>query len=255
MKTEPLITIITSTYNSGAVLEALIKSIKEQTYKNFEYIIVDGASKDDTLNIIDQYKDVVSKWISEPDSGIYDAWNKGVKLAKGDWICFIGSDDKFYPDALSNYAEIITSLNDPGLQYVSSRIHLVNKHDKIVKTLGQAWKWEKDRYKNTIAHPGSMHNKALFKEYGLYDTQWAICSDYEILLRPGKKFKTAFMDKVTVRMAQGGASSNGSKLFKEHYKVCRTTGKAGLFMASYYYVFQMTKYYVRTLLQKMGVNV
>lgn len=255
MEKTPLITIITATYNSGAVLEESINSVINQTYKNFEYIIIDGASKDNTLEIINKYQFVISQWVSEPDGGIYEAWNKGVKLAKGDWICFIGSDDKFYPSALADYVDFINSYNEPGLEFVSSKMHLVNQNDKIIKPLGLPWSWGKCRLQNAIAHPGSLHKKKLFEQFGLFNTHFKICGDYEFLLRPGKNFKTAFINKFTVRMTQGGVSFNGEKLFKEQYEIVTTTGKLNIIVAKYYYIFQLGKHYFKAAIRKLGKDI
>lgn len=92
----PTFSIITVTFNAEAYLEGTIQSVLEQTYSRVEYIIVDGASKDGTLQIIQQYKDRIARWISEPDKGLYDAMNKGMKLATGDYLCFLNAGDKLY---------------------------------------------------------------------------------------------------------------------------------------------------------------
>jgi cellulose synthase/poly-beta-1,6-N-acetylglucosamine synthase-like glycosyltransferase len=102
---KPLITIITSTYNAAEYLPRTIKSVREQTYTNIEWIIVDGNSKDNTVELIRQNEDVIDYWVSEPDSGIYDAWNKGVSLANGDWIAFLGAGDSYKPDAINVFEE------------------------------------------------------------------------------------------------------------------------------------------------------
>ena len=93
MKTKPLISIITVVYNGAATLEQTILSVVNQSYTNIEYIIIDGGSTDETINIIKKYEQKISCWISEPDEGIYDAMNKAIKLAKGDWVYFLSCDD------------------------------------------------------------------------------------------------------------------------------------------------------------------
>ena len=94
----PKFSIITVTYNAGAVLEDTIQSVITQTYKNVEYIIVDGGSKDRTLQIVEQYKEHIHIVISEPDKGLYDAMNKGIKLATGDYLCFLNAGDELHED-------------------------------------------------------------------------------------------------------------------------------------------------------------
>ncbi|NTE05563.1 glycosyltransferase [Agrobacterium tumefaciens] len=255
MNKYPLISIITATFNSGDVLEELIRSVISQTYNNYEFIIIDGHSTDATVNIIEKYQQHIKYWISEPDTGIYEAWNKGLKVATGEWIAFIGSDDVFLPNALQDYVNFINSLNEPKLEYVSSKIHLVRKDGKLIKTYGQPWVWNRSKLINTIAHPGSLHHRSLFDTYGDFNTKYRICSDYEFLLRPGINFVTAFLDKVTVKMAQGGASFNETKLFREHYDATITTGKQNRFIAKYVFLKHMLKSYVKRSLRIFGVNI
>ena len=110
-----MLSIITATYNSEKTLKATIESVLNQDISDFEYILVDGNSSDASVDIIESYsekfkrKGVRYKWISEPDTGIYDAWNKGVKLATGDWIAFLGSDDFYLDGALKDYSVILNS--------------------------------------------------------------------------------------------------------------------------------------------------
>ena len=94
----PKFSIITVTYNAGKVLEDTIQSVITQTYKNVEYILVDGGSTDNTLSIINQYRSMIQQVISEPDRGLYDAMNKGIKMATGDYICFLNAGDAFHED-------------------------------------------------------------------------------------------------------------------------------------------------------------
>lgn len=100
LKSTPLITIITATYNSASVIERCSGSIANQTYRNFEFIIVDAASTDGTVGRIKKHNNQISKWISEPDTGIYDAWNKGLELATGEWIAFLGSINELHDTSL-----------------------------------------------------------------------------------------------------------------------------------------------------------
>jgi glycosyltransferase involved in cell wall biosynthesis len=251
----PLISVIIATYNAGNTLEACLKSILAQSYRNYEIIVVDGSSKDHTVDIIKQYDESIAKWVSEPDAGIYDAWNKGIALSSGDWISFIGSDDSFYPIAFNDYVEYINSLNNPKLEFVSSVMHLVSKGGYIVKTFGFPWEWKKSRLRNTIAHPGSFHSKNLFNTYGTFNVNFRICGDYELLLRPGKKFITAYLPSITVRMAQGGISSNETAMFKEHYRAVTTTGELNKPAAVYYFIVQVSRSYAKIILRNFGFKI
>jgi glycosyltransferase involved in cell wall biosynthesis len=241
--TDMLITIITATYNSEDVLENCIKSIISQTYKNIEYIIIDGASTDNTLAIINKYNANISKWISEKDTGVYDAWNKGVKLATGEWIMFVGSDDFLYPDALENYFNFLSESKEQ-FEFISAKMRIIDENKQTVRTLGNAWAWEKSRKIFNIAHPGSLHSASLFKKIGIFDSKYKICGDYDLLLRSGKHFKTGFMDKVILEMSLGGLSDSSKVLFESN-RVIRNTGGVNFFQAGLIFVLQYTKFLVR----------
>ena len=135
--------IITATYNSEKTLERTIKSVLNQSYSNFEYIIIDGNSSDKTLYIIKKYeeeftkKKLVFKYLSENDKGIYDAWNKGIDLASGEWISFLGSDDSYLPNALRLYFNEIEKRE--AINYISSQVNLTNENGKILAVFGKKY--------------------------------------------------------------------------------------------------------------------
>jgi glycosyltransferase involved in cell wall biosynthesis len=201
----PKISVITAVYNGGKTLEQTIKSVLGQSYKNVEFIIIDGGSSDNTVDIIKKYANQLSYWISEPDKGIYNAWNKGVAQVKGDWVCFLGSDDELLPDALEKYAAFIGD-NEKGLEYVSSLILWVDGEGNGLRNYGKPWEWPKFKRVMNVAHVGSLHAKALFDKYGSFDESYKIAGDYELLLRAGEKLKAGFMPEVTARVAVTGVS-------------------------------------------------
>jgi len=254
MKIE-LISIIIATYNSEYCLEYCLESIINQSYRSFELIIIDGKSTDCTVDILNKYDKYLTYWVSEKDDGIYDAWNKGLKVAKGQWITFIGSDDSFCPDALIEYANYLNCLNDTGVEYISSKLDLVNKNRQLIKTIGYPWDWKTCRLQNVVAHPGSLHKRELFEKYGLFDTKYKICGDFEFLLRPGKDLKSAFLNKVTVEMQQGGVSTFSADGFKEHYLAATTTGKLSLSIGMFFLLYQTFKFYLKSLIRKVGFSI
>jgi glycosyltransferase involved in cell wall biosynthesis len=135
----PLVTVSMPAFNSEHYIAEAIESILAQTYKNFEVIIVDGLSKDNTVSIIEKYekKFLEAKipyiWSSEKDSGIYDAWNKALKKVNSSWIAFLGSDDTYYPDALEIYNEAI--IKNPNINYISSKVEYVDANYKVLKVI------------------------------------------------------------------------------------------------------------------------
>lgn len=204
---KPLISIITATFNAGEFIEKSINSVLNQSYDYIEYIIMDGSSTDNTLEILEKYKDKISTIVSEKDLGIYDAWNKGLKIAKGDWIGFLGADDTYLPDAIYNYVNKINQLNQDNLEYISSKVQLIDKKIRL-KVVGKPWTWEKFRLYMTVAHVGSLHSCKFFKKYGFYNLDYKIVGDYEMLLRAKENLKASFLNKITVNMQIGGISNN-----------------------------------------------
>ncbi len=207
MKKKTLISIIIATYNSQATLEESIKSIIDQEHDNCEILIIDGKSTDGTVDIIKKYEAYIEYWSSEPDFGIYDAWNKGLSVSKGDWICFLGSDDQFLSGALSTYSKYLEANSD--LDYVSSRVELFweSKGKYKSRIIGDKLDWNIFKRRMNVAHVGSMHNRRLYTNYANYDTSYRIASDYEFLLRIGRQLKPGYIDNVTVKMRFGGAST------------------------------------------------
>ena len=207
----PLFTIITAVLNGAATLDRAIRGVVGQIYRNYEFLVLDAQSTDASVRILEQWSDQIDYWRSEPDHGIYNAWNKGVGLARGQWIAFLGADDEFCPDALQNYAQFLSDPSNAGLQYVSSRVELVRAGGRR-RIFGRPWNWrEFSRYMN-VAHVGSMHHRSLFEQFGQFDETYRMCADYEFLLRPRATLRTGFVPTVTAKMALGGVSNARPRL-------------------------------------------
>jgi glycosyltransferase involved in cell wall biosynthesis len=207
----PLISIITSTLNSERHIGDLATSLHAQLCKDFEWIIVDGKSSDQTLSIIEENKEIVSSFISEPDYGIYDAWNKGVNLARGDWICFVGADDFLVdPNAIGEVSSSLLGIY-PEYRIGYRAILLVNQKNQELYKLGDPWSTARKNFRDimTLPHPGLMHHRTLFEEFGLFDTSFKIAGDYEFLLRALKNKEPYYCEGTpVVAMRTGGLSSN-----------------------------------------------
>jgi glycosyltransferase involved in cell wall biosynthesis len=221
---KPFFTIITAVFNGAATLEATINSVNRQSFRDFEYIVLDGASTDSTISILEKNSDLIHYWRSEPDFGIYNAWNKGLRLARGEWIAFLGADDIYCPDALEEYAQAISASRSADIQYLSARVRLIKNH-RVVRTIGSAWRWPEFSRLMTVAHVGSMHHRSLFAEQGCFDESYRTSGDYELLLRPRSLLRAGFLDRVTADMALGGASnSNVRSALAEQERAKRSTG-------------------------------
>ncbi len=210
----PVISVITAVFNGAKTLRETINSVVPQLNEEIEYIIIDGGSKDGTVEIIKENSAHLSYWISEKDKGIYDAWNKGLLVARGRYVAFLGADDALESGALRAYLSFMGE--NPEVEYVSSRIAFGHRHGRVI---GRAWRWSEFRRFMTVAHVGSMHRRDLYERYGLYNTNYRIVGDYEFLLRVGAGLKAGFLDKVTVVMGAEGVSNNSaSKAIRETYE-------------------------------------
>lgn len=214
------ISIIIATYNAEKTLNRCLNSIIPQLNEECEVVIIDGNSKDKTNEIIKSYKGSIAYSISEPDKGIYDAWNKGIKAAKGKWIAFIGADDILLPNALQEYLSLIRKTpNIDSYDYICAQNEYVDNNGKLLMILGNPPEWKFMRKKMVAAHVASLHNKQnLFKKNGEYDLNFKICADYELLVRKHNNLKYIFIPKHIARMQAGGMSLS-TKAVKETYKI------------------------------------
>lgn len=253
MSSNQKITIIIAVFNGVRTLEKCIKSCIEQSFCEKELIIIDAGSTDGTLNLLQQYSKHIHYWISEPDFGIYDAWNKALKISTGDWICFIGSDDWWYS------SETLTSLHNLSLysdiNFISGKAWLVNLHGRKINLIGQAWDYKKLRYGMYIAHPGALHHKSLFNSYGVFREKFKIAGDYDFFIRSGKAIKSAFLEEPIVCMSNAGLSnSNFNLTFYEGFLVLKESEDFSYLDAIIFYVLSHAKMIVKKYFLLLKIN-
>lgn len=210
------ISIITVCWNSAATIEKTIQSVAAQTYADIEYIIVDGQSKDATLDIVKKYPDTVTKWISEQDKGLYDAMNKGIRMATGDYIGIVNADDTFADDTvIENVVEFLKA--NP----VEASIGDIVQHKEDGKTIRKysAKKWQPEKLKVGFmpAHPAIFFKKGLFEKLGYYALDFKIAADYELIIRYFLKndISWKYSGITTHKMLVGGVSSSGWESYKK----------------------------------------
>jgi glycosyltransferase involved in cell wall biosynthesis len=248
----PLVSIITAVRNSEALLEKTILSVISQRYDNMEYIIIDGASTDGSIGIIKKYDNAINYWISEPDKGIYDAWNKGLLIAKGDWIGFLGAGDTYYEDAIENYINDILKTGEEYIEYISSKNQLISGKEKVIRTIGSRWQWKRFAKYMNVAHVGSLHHRRLFQKYGYFDPSYKICGDYEFLLRPRENLLAGYLDKVTTNMLSGGISDNKSQALREAMRAKIMTGKRNRYICTMEMWIAWAKFHGRSAAKFLG---
>ena len=228
MTSKPLISVIVAVYNGAKTLQRCIDSVSDQTYPNKEIIIIDGGSTDGTVEIIRSNQDKITYWISEPDSGIYNAWNKALDHVSGDWIYFLGSDDYLWDNNV--FEEIMPHMlkaESQEILLVYGQVAMVTADNEINYIEGMPWEhiWRNAIVDGicTFAHQGMFHHHSLFELYGRFDESFKIIGDYELLIRAFKDGGDAyFMDGLIVAgMQTGGISSNYIKTVKEIAKARR----------------------------------
>lgn len=247
----PLITIIIAVFNGAKTLQQCIDSVIQQSYPNKQLIIIDGGSNDGTVELLEANNQSISYWISEPDAGIYNAWNKGLMQANGEWICFLGADDYFWDDqVLASMSKSLVNL-PANIRVAYSQIMLLSENGQELYLSGEPWQKVKQRFKQlmSIPHPGTMHRRDLFEQHGYFDESFRIAGDYELLLRDLKTADAEFIpDLVTVGMLQGGISSNPKNTLSQLHEVRRAQQKHGLKQPNFYWLMAVFRVYIRLLL-------
>lgn len=228
------ITIITATYNSGATLRDTMESVLRQTYRDIEYLVIDGASKDNTLDIVRNYEPMFNgklKYISEPDKGIYDAMNKGIRMATGDVVGILNSDDFYTTDTVLE--QVAQAMAQTDTDAVYGDVHYVEDKD-----LSRSVRYYSSRYfkRNLMrfgfmpAHPSFYCRRKVYERYGAFDISYKIAADFENLLRLifVNKIRTEYIPADFVTMRMGGASSSGLKshrqIMKDHLRALKQNG-------------------------------
>lgn len=237
------VSIVTVCYNSEATIDETINSVINQSYNNLEYIIIDGKSKDTTLSIINKYQNKIDKIISENDKGLYYAMNKGIKLATGDVIGILNSDDLFFSN--NTVKHIVEQFkNNQKLQLLYGNILYFNSTDYKVKRF-----WKSDSYfekffdfGNVPPHPSVFVRKEIYKK-DVFNVNFKIAADYELLIRllKKKKVKSYFLNKTIVKMRDGGISTSRENLIKQNKEVLRSWRINDLNIPWYFFILRFLK--------------
>lgn len=244
------ISIITATYNSGRTLTDTLESVLRQSYTDIDYVIVDGGSKDNTLDIIRQYESRFKgrmRWISEPDKGIYDAMNKGIRMAAGDVVGLLNSDDFYTSNDVLEY--VAKTMSDPNVDAVYGDIHYVNDDDLthcVRYYSSRVFRRGLMRMGFMPAHPSFYCRRTIYERYGAFDTSLRIAADFENLLRLiyVNCIRIKYIPKDFVTMRTGGASSSGmishKRILKEHMVAYKQNGvNSNLFLEGLRYLYKI----------------
>lgn len=242
------VSIITACFNSAATIEDTILSVAAQTWEDIEHIIIDGASTDGTLALLERYSAGLSRLISEPDNGIYDAMNKGVAMATGDVIAFLNADDVYKHSSVIE--RVARDMQDAGLDALYGNVEFFHpgSPEHVVRTYNSGqftpsrvgWGW-------MPAHPAFFVRRWVFERYGGFDESFKIAGDFDFVARVFKlgKLQYRYIPEVMVRMQTGGVSTSGLRatylLNREILRSCRQNGIKSnwlMLLTKYFYKFR-----------------
>ncbi len=223
---QPKVSIITVCLNSEKFLEETIRSVREQTYKNIEYIVIDGGSTDGTLDKIKKYADKIDYWVSEPDKGISDAFNKGIRISKGDVIGIINAGDRYTDDAIAVAVKAL--IDNPDYDFVFGDLIYTDIQWKPQFLMKGDRNYKKKIHYTmpAINHPSVFVKKDVYETCGFFDISYKVAMDYEFFLRitySGRK--GIYIEKPFALMALGGTSY--SRFYNSYKEVCRASIKYG----------------------------
>lgn len=234
------VSIITVCLNNARFLQSAIESVFNQDYQNIEYIIIDGGSTDGTVDIVKSYGIKISKFISEPDNGIYDAMNKGLNIATGEIIGILNSDDIYYNShVISN---VVGAFEKQNCDIVYGNICYVKQYDlnRVVRV------WETSKYISGSfkkgwhpPHPALFVKNKIYHRFGLFNTNFKLAADFELMLRLFEKVNASsyYLPEKLVKMRMGGASTSLKNLFRQN-KECYNAFKVNIIQISPYYFIQ-----------------
>ncbi|MFC7300108.1 glycosyltransferase family 2 protein [Herminiimonas aquatilis] len=247
-ESQPLLTVIVAVFNGAKTLQQCIDSVAHQTYENIELIIIDGGSQDGTVDLLKKNSEQISYWVSEPDRGIYNAWNKALAQATGDWICFLGADDYLWnADVMFKFAHSLNSVQ-PSMYVAYGQVMLLNDGGRNMYAVGEPWENINERFYQVmcIPHQGVFHRHALFEKVGDFDTSFRIAGDYELLLRELKKSKATFIPIIVSGMRQGGISNKPENTIKTLQEIRRAQKMHGFKFPGRIWTLAYIRSYIRT---------
>lgn len=226
----PYVSVVVAVRNGAATIQRCLDSVFGQTFAAWELIVIDGGSSDGTQDLLELNTGRIRYWVSEPDRGIYHAWNKALVETRGAWICFLGADDRFHhPDVLQRMAEPLTAA-EGKYRIAYGSVNKVDASGHVLSTEVHPWSSVRGEFRKRMAipHQAVFHHRSLFDRHGHFDERYRIGGDYEILLRELVEHDALFVpDLIVVDMATGGLSErpeSRATMLRESHRARRTHG-------------------------------
>jgi glycosyltransferase involved in cell wall biosynthesis len=205
----PSISVVVASFNRAQTLQRCIDSVLKQTYGNRELLVVDGQSTDGSIELLQRYGSAVA-WSAGPDKGLYDAFNKALRRARGQWIYFLGADDYLLDDTV--FERMAQHLADayPPYRVVYAQAHFVSQRGEVLETLGQPWEAFREKFLQgyMLPHQAVFHHRSLFEAHGQFDDSFLNGGDYDMMLRELKDRDALFVPGIVVAAYQFGGGSS-----------------------------------------------
>jgi glycosyltransferase involved in cell wall biosynthesis len=228
--TPPYVSVVVAVRNGAATLQRCLDSLFDQAFDAWELIVIDGGSSDGTQDILVRNAPRIHYSVSEPDRGIYHAWNKALPAARGAWLCFLGADDQLHhPDVLQRMAGRLMAA-EGSFRVVYGSVNVVDRSGRVLSTVGQPWPAVRSEFLDHMAvpHQAVFHHRSLFDRNGRFDERYRISGDYEFLLRELVEHDAMFVpDLIIADMGSGGLSDRPETSFtlaREFHHARRTHG-------------------------------
>ena len=242
----PRLSIVIATRQAAKTFERCLASVIEQDFNDWELVVADGASTDGTLAILRESDPYIAWWESQKDEGIYDAWNKALEHARGDYVCFLGADDAFAgQQALSR---LFDAIGDDEFDVVTSIGRSTDTASGKSLDFGSAFDYRRIGPRTIVCHPGLLHRRTLFERYGLFDTRYSIAADLDFLLRLPPDTRALHVDTVSVIVEAGGISrANVLSRLREQREVLKRCPRYGPTLAYLIWLDKLWRYPIARL--------
>lgn len=228
----PTVSVIIGVRNGIATTQHCLDSIAAQDWPSRQTIVIDSASTDGTAALLESNLKAgkITEYVSEPDRGLYEAWNKGIRLSRGEWVCFLGCDDAFHDAGALRHLVEAAQAAPQSPRIVYGLVNRVTASGKVAEVWGGPWtQWRARSFAGfMVPHPGTLHHRSIFEERGLFDESYRVAGDYERFLREVLVQDPLFVDRTVVDMRFGGMSSRPTAIYETLQEVQRARASHGL---------------------------
>lgn len=224
-KMPPLVSIVMATYNAGDALELTIASVLKQTFTDYELVVADGASKDRTVQLLSLLDPSVVRWISEPDGGIYDAFNKACKLVQGEWILFLGAGDLLADEEVLARFALAAAQVDRSTEIIYGKVQVTDPDYNNIELLNRPWSEMEGQWRGGRPmiphHQGVFHRRRILSEDNPFDMAYPLAADSKVVFQSMARVKPVFMDSVVALATEGGVTTNFRNFLRAATEIIR----------------------------------